>query len=404
MTNLYIYCIITSVKPIGLKLLSQLSAAGSGGAQTSSLLFTGNQNSPLTKRCIYEHCGETFVGVCDFENFEIPERLKSYRSRIAQIAMALMVDAEDELSSLLASYPPSRIGIVIGSSTSVVGAAEEAFICKEQNGSFPPSYSYDQQELGAISAFIGEYLGVTGPCYTVSTACSSGGKAFSSARDLIEAGFCDVVIAGGIDSVCRLTVGGFFALELISPQLSNPFSLNRSGLNIGEGGALFLVTKDANTPVLLRGIGEASDAYHISTPHPEAVGAIASISAALDDCSASSQEVAYMNLHGTGTLFNDLMESKAVNKVLGPDVPCSSTKPLTGHILGAAGAIELAFCYMALMEHCVPVHRFDNVTDHNLATIRLAAEPARLDSGKKIVLSSSFAFGGSNCCLAISAN
>jgi len=219
-----------------------------------------------------------------------------------------------------------------------------------------------------------------------------------------------MVIVGGIDSLCQLTVNGFHALESVSKGHCNPFSANRDGINIGEGAALFTLTlatdNTANEAcVLLAGIGESSDAHHMSAPHPEGAGAIAAMQAALDDAQISAQEIDYINLHGTATPKNDAMESRAVLSVFGDTPPpASSTKPLVGHTLGAAGAIEAAFCYLLLSQHnhsfALPPHRFDGQQDPRDPSIALVAPMQCADHGKlNYVMSNSFAFGGSNASL-----
>jgi 3-oxoacyl-[acyl-carrier-protein] synthase-1 len=301
---------------------------------------------------------------------------------------------------LASNYSPDRIGVVLGSSTSGIGAAEQAYIERALNGTFPSSYHYRQQELASVSELVALFSQAKGPCYTVSTACSSSAKVFKVAKRLLEQGVCDLVICGGIDSLCRLTVQGFNALELLSETRSNPFSLNRKGLNLGEGGCLALLQRSPDGIQVLA-VGEASDAYHISTPHPDGLGAVLAIKAALNQANLDAASVKYINLHGTGTKHNDAMESLAVSKTFGREVPCSSTKPLTGHLLGAAGATELAFCYLLLNQAStnkplIP-HIFDGVRDPELAALRLAglSEGIEISVGQA-VLSNSFAFGGSN--------
>jgi 3-oxoacyl-[acyl-carrier-protein] synthase-1 len=240
---------------------------------------------------------------------------------------------------------------------------------------------------------------VNGPVYAISTACSSGAKALASAKRLITSGLCDAVIAGGVDTLCRLTVQGFSALEAVSDEVCNPFSKNRNGINIGEAAALFVISK-SEQGVLLRGIGESSDAYHISAPQPEGEGAAQCMQQAINDAGIQAAEIDYVNLHGTATVLNDQMEARAVNRVLGNDVLCSSTKPFIGHTLGAAGAIEAAICWLTLTDESgfTPIHRWDGEWDRNLPELNLAHASTSTKSINR-VLSNSFAFGGNNIAL-----
>jgi 3-oxoacyl-[acyl-carrier-protein] synthase-1 len=244
-------------------------------------------------------------------------------------------------------------------------------------------------------------LGVAGPATVISTACSSSAKALASAARLLRAGLADAVITGGADSLCRFTVAGFTALESVSEARCNPMSINRRGINIGEGAALFLMTREPG-PVRLSGWGESSDAHHISAPEPEGRGALAAMRAALERASVTPSEIDYVNLHGTATPLNDAMESRAVHALLGGSVPCSSTKPLTGHTLGAAGALEAAFCWLALHDNPrgrLPPHWWDGEADPALPALSLVKPGQELGRPLRAVLSNSFAFGGSNAAL-----
>ena len=210
------------------------------------------------------------------------------------------------------------------------------------------------KSLGDPAAFLSEYFHIKGVSYCVSTACSSGAKVFGSARRLLETNRCDAVIVGGVDSLCQLTVNGFSSLDSVSKGRCAPFEQGRDGINIGEAAALFLMTKSqqpSSDEICFLGIGESSDAHHISAPHPEGVGAIAAMEQALADAQLDPADIAYINAHGTATPQNDLVESKAINTVLGEQVPTSSTKGMLGHTLGAAGAIEAAICWLLLSKY-----------------------------------------------------
>jgi 3-oxoacyl-[acyl-carrier-protein] synthase-1 len=234
----------------------------------------------------------------------------------------------------------------------------------------------------------------------VSTACSSSAKSLATAARWLEAGFVDAVLTGGGDSLCRFTIAGFSALESVADARCNPLSRNRCGINIGEAAALFLMTRE-ETPVRLAGWGETSDAHHMSAPEPSGRGAADAMRVALARAGLSPADVDYVNLHGTATPQNDAMESRAVASVLGLDAPVSSTKPLTGHTLGAAGALEAAIAWLTLTGTGeLPPHWWDGERDPELPAVRLVAPGERAARPPRVVLSNSFAFGGSNASLA----
>jgi 3-oxoacyl-[acyl-carrier-protein] synthase-1 len=305
----------------------------------------------------------------------------------------------ETVEQLKARFGADRIGVILGSSTSGIAEGEAAVAHHVRTGSFPSDFRYGQQEMSAPSAYVADQLQVHGPSWTISTACTSGAKAMASGARLLELGVCDAVIVGGADSLCRLTVEGFMALSATSDVLCNPFSLNRRGINIGEAAALMILSREVS-PVALVGVGETSDAHHISAPEPEGRGAAAAINAALDSAGLTASDIDYINLHGTATEQNDRMESLAVARVLGSDIPCNSTKPLTGHTLGAAGALEAVFCYLALTrsDGKLPRTLWDGIVDPQLAPLTkfgasIANQPLRY------AMSNSFAFGGNNISL-----
>lgn len=304
----------------------------------------------------------------------------------------------------LSGFEKDEIGIVIGTTNSGIQEFED-------------SENKHHAELGNPAEFLKWYLGTRNYAASVSTACTSGTKAFSTAVKLLQNDVCKVVIAGGIDTLAAMPSYGFHALEVLSHEKSNPFSKNRDGISLGEGGALFVLTKDVkmqkcldvksitnvgricksdNEIVALLGIGETSDAYHSATPDPDGVQAVRAIQLALDDAGLKAEDIDYINLHGTGTVSNDLMEANAIYKVFGDNVPASSTKPFTGHCLGAAASIEAFICYQILKgERNLPIHKYDNEYDENLPKINLVNSNTE---NKKIntCMSTSFGFGGTN--------
>jgi 3-oxoacyl-[acyl-carrier-protein] synthase I len=325
-----------------------------------------------------------------------------YASRNNQLLQAATVQIRSQIDFAIARFGAARIGIVLGTSTAGIAEGERGLAARLHNGAFPVDYSYMQQEISNPSEYLRNVLGIRGPAWTVSTACTSSAKAFSSARRLLSTGLCDAVIVGGVDSLCRLTLNGFAALGALSKQICNPFSKNRDGINIGEGAAIFLMSRDPG-PVCLLGIGESSDAYHISGPDPEGRGAELAMRQALSDAGVMPSAVDYLNLHGTATPDNDLMESHVVGRVLGTMVPCSSTKPMVGHMLGAAGATEIAFCWILLTESAsirFPPHLWDGKADPKLARLNLCVRDCA-PHVCNITVSNSFAFGGNNACIVL---
>jgi 3-oxoacyl-[acyl-carrier-protein] synthase I len=318
----------------------------------------------------------------------------------------LLATALDEIAPSVAHVASTvgarRVAVVIGTSTSGIAAGEDAIDALHCEGRFPAGFHYHQQEIGMTAEFAARYLGLSGVRYTISTACSSSANAFASAKRLLAAGRCDAAVVGGADSLCRLTLNGFDALEALSPELCNPFSANRKGLNIGEGAAVFLMTRSP-AAVRLYGIGESSDGYHMSAPDPEGRGAEIAIRAALAQAALEPSGVGYVNLHGTATQKNDEMESRVVARLFGAATPCGSTKSLIGHTLGAAGAQELGLCWLVLNaaneRQRLPTHLWDGIPDPQLPEINLVGRDKRWERG--VFISNSFAFGGSNTAVAI---
>ncbi|MFQ6372006.1 beta-ketoacyl-[acyl-carrier-protein] synthase family protein [Shewanella sp. YIC-542] len=335
----------------------------------------------------------------------LPASLTSFACRNNALLLKAVQPLQQAISAARRTYGAERIGVVLGTSTSGIAKGEQALAYRQQHGQFPDDYHYVQQELGSPALFLQQLLQLQGPAYTVSTACSSSAKVFASGRRLLLSGLCDMVIVGGVDSLSQLTLNGFDALESIDDDRCNPCSANRRGINIGEGAAVFTLER-GNGDILLSGCGESSDAHHISAPHPQGRGAVAAMQAALTQAGLNAIDIDYVNLHGTATEKNDAMESIAMAAVFGREsIPfCSSTKPLTGHALGAAGAIEAAFCWLLLSRYndgqLLPPHQWDGVVDEALVPLPLvqAGDSTRLQH----LMSNSFAFGGSNASLIFS--
>ncbi|MFC3284906.1 beta-ketoacyl-ACP synthase [Litchfieldella rifensis] len=318
-----------------------------------------------------------------------------HRSRNNQLLAAALERLAPTLNAFRRRRPQARIGVLLGTSTSGIGETEQALAIRQREGDWPADFRYQRHEIGSPACFVAERLGLAGPAYTLSTACTSSARALASAKRLLASGACDAVIAGGADSLCGLTVNGFASLEALSDSPCQPFSANRDGINLGEAAALFLVTADPGG-IQLSGYGETSDAHHISAPRPDGQGAIAAMQAALDMARLPATSIDYLNLHGTATRQNDSMEARAVAQVFGGTLPCSSTKALTGHTLGACGALEAAFCWLTLDAGRLPPHINDGQTDPELPSLAYASA-VRRDCTR--ALSNAFAFGGNNIAL-----
>lgn len=332
----------------------------------------------------------------------VPAALARHDSRNNRLLLQAVRQIEADIQAAIQRYGNGRIGVVLGTSTSGIDEASRSIASYLQAQRFPEGYDYRQQELSAPVEFLVELLQLHGPAYVISTACTSSARALMSARRLLELGVCDAVLCGGVDSLCRLTLNGFSALDAVSAQRCNPFSRNRDGINIGEGAAVFLMTREpADCAVVLLGGGATCDAHHISAPHPEGDGAVLAMNKALRQAGLDASAIDYLNLHGTATAHNDAMESQAVHRVFPNGVRCSSTKPMTGHTLGAAGALEAAFCWLSLHgDGQLPPHVWDGQADPHLPALRWAGPADRLPgTGPRRLMSNSFAFGGSNVSL-----
>lgn len=326
---------------------------------------------------------------------------RRFHSRNNQLLLAALAPIRPQIEQLVSQFGPARIGIVLGTSTSGIDAAERYQLSREQG------FDYAQIELGSPALLLQHLLGLTGPAYSISTACSSSTKAFASAARLLNLNLVDAVIVGGADSLCQFTLAGFGALDSLSAGLAQPFGLQRDGINIGEAAALFILSRQPAV-VRLGGVGESSDAYHMSAPDPSGAGALRAMQQALKQAGITASQLDYLNLHGTGTPHNDAMESLAVSQLGAPDLWCSSTKPLTGHCLGAAGAIEAALCWLSLQpdnrQGLLPAASLNYPLDSQLPQLRLATAGTCLGRRPKAVLSNSFAFGGNNAALLLQAD
>lgn len=360
-------------------------------------------------RCDFDDVDlDTWIGrVAGVEEVAMRADLRDYDCRNNRLLQKAMEQDgfRQAVEQAAARHGRQRIGVFLGTSTSGILETEHAYRQRDaQTGALPPGFRYrNSHSTFSAADFACRYLGLTGPAAVVSSACSSSAKVFATARRMLAAGFIDAAVVGGVDSLCLTTLYGFNSLGLTSSEPCRPYAADRSGISIGEGAALVLLepapdSLDADT-VLLTGIGESSDAYHMSSPHPDGAGARLAMEQALQTAGLRPEQIDYINLHGTATPSNDASEGKAVGGLFGAATPCSSTKGATGHTLGAAGGIEAVISALALRHGFLPGGVNTAVADAGLALNYLLdnrEQPVRH------VLSNSFGFGGTNCSLVLS--
>ncbi|MBD3874221.1 beta-ketoacyl-[acyl-carrier-protein] synthase family protein [Pseudomonas kunmingensis] len=388
-----------------LNALGVICALGSGKAEVAGRLFASDTSGMQVHPQLV--AGRRLpVGAARCALPALPCDDPRHATRNNQLLLAAALEIESDIRTAISRYGQNRIGVVLGTSTTGIQEAAQGIAGLLHDGAFPPGYHYAHQELAAPASFLGEWLQLAGPCYSISTACTSSARALLSAKRLLDAGLCDAVLCGGVDSLSDLTLQGFSALEATSETLCNPFSRNRNGINIGEAAVLFLMTRDTDgeADIALLGGAASSDAHHISAPDPDGRGALSAMRQALARANCTPEQIAYLNLHGTATPHNDAMESVAVAALFPHGVPCSSSKPLTGHTLGAAGALEAAFCWLSLSplnpDQQLPPHRWDGEPDPALPALNLVAAGIRMNPTRpRRMMSNSFAFGGNNISL-----
>jgi 3-oxoacyl-[acyl-carrier-protein] synthase-1 len=374
------------------------NAIGSNRHQVRQSLFDGRSGlgaSPIDLPF------DTLVGAVDMALPKLPPALEGWTTRSTQIAAHLLEDLAAELDRLRDRWRPDRIAVLLGTSTGGADATESAYRHYLSTGSLPNDYDlFRHHTFGAILHVVRELSGASGPSWMVSTACTSSAKPLATAQRLISAGAIDAAIVGGIDTLCSMTLHGFRSLDALSKGVCRPFCADRDGLNIGEGGAFLLVERSGDPVALLEGVGESSDAYHISAPHPEGLGARLAMERALEQAGCSASSVGHVNAHGTGTRLNDVSEAAAIEEIFGREVPVISSKGYTGHMLGAAGAGEVAMAIVTLMEGWIPGSLGAAPIDEK---IEIRINETRLDERVRRVVSNSFAFGGNNISVVIGA-
>ncbi len=390
--------------PLSITAASLISALGRGKAATRGALV--ERRGGLVANDFPGIASGGFIGrIPGIEAHRLPEPLARFTCRNNLLLdLALATDGfAPAVARAAARIGAARIGVVLGTSTSGIARGEEAYRARDpESGALPPDFDFAHtHDFFSAARFVQTSLGLAGPAFVVSTACASSARAIVDAAQLIAAGVIDAAVVGGADTLCHMTLAGFAALGLISPEPCRPSDAERRGLSIGEAAGLVLLERGppgdrAENPLALLGYGESSDGYHMSAPHPEALGAIAAMTEALDRAGLAPDEIDYINLHGTGTIANDASEDRAIAAVFGDRVPCSSTKGFTGHTLGAAGIVEAIIALLALEDGLLP-------GGLNLDRVDPAfrAQVLRYNVSRPIrrVVSNSFGFGGANSSL-----
>ena len=394
-----------SLPPVAVKAYQCVSAAGDDiAALHASLLANRSCLGPLS---LFELPFPTVVGEVRSPLPAIRPQWQAYDCRNARLALMALEQGgfRAAVERALARHGSSRIGVVLGTSTSGIYETENAYADLARDGVMPGNFRFLQTHTAQATAeFLQRELALHGPCYSISTACSSSAKALAAAQRLIAADFCDAVLVAGVDSLCRLTLRGFYSLQLVSPEACRPMDAERNGINIGEGAALLLLERtaadNADCPRLLA-VGESSDAYHMSAPHPQGTGAAAAMAEALRLAGRELEAVDHINLHATSSLLNDQSEANAVAGLFRRPPPTSGVKGLIGHTLGAAGAVETVVSLLALEHGFVPATCGLRQIDPQCA-IPVAAQPM-LDARPRLVLSNAFGFGGNNASVLLEA-
>ena len=375
-----------------------VSAMGAGRAAMLAALREGR--SGLRPN---DFDGAGWIGRVDgIERHRLPAALDGYDCRNNRLAdMALRTDGFDQAVAAMARrHGADRVAVVLGTSTSGVLSCEDAYAARLPDGALPAGFDYARtHDMFSSARYVRAALGLRGPAFVVSTACASSARAFIDAGHLLAAGLCDAVVVGGVDTLCRLTLRGFAALDLVSLSPCQPCDAGRSGISIGEA-AGFALLERGDGPLRLLGAGASSDGYHMSAPHPQGLGAIGAMQGALDAAGLPGGAVDYVHLHGTATRANDAMEDAAVTAVFGPGMACASTKGWTGHTLGACGILGVAIAGLAiahgLRPGCLGLQALD-------PAFQARVLPATESAPVRRAMVNAFGFGGANCSLLLGA-
>jgi 3-oxoacyl-[acyl-carrier-protein] synthase I len=398
------------IAPVAITASGCTTAAGSGLAALATLLRTGGSGlQPNRAPLDFDATGAllpTWIGrVEGLEDMPWPAAWAAWDSRATRLAWAgLQADGFAAAAErAVERHGATRVGLVLGTSASTIGASEQAYRQPAADGGFPPALRHPTLNTPhALAMFVQQALGLEGPAVTVSTACSSSAKAFALGERWLRLGWVDAVVVGGVDALCRSVLFGFNALQLVGAEPCRPFDAARAGISIGEAAGFALLERGAGRWQLI-GHGEASDAHHMSSPHPQGLGAEAALDDALARAGIAAEAVDYLNLHGTATALNDAVEAALVARRYGAAVHASATKGATGHLMGAAGLVEALVCGLALEQGLLsgsgPTTAPDEALGGRFAAQWRAAPQQREPGAVRIAASHSFGFGGSNAVL-----
>ena len=388
----------TTLRPLPITGYSLLSALGGDRREHLEMLAAGRTG---LGPCPLPLSFPTAVGAVKTLLPELTGALQPWSTRLTRMIAHLVQGLDEPLRRAHQRWRPERIGVLMGTSTAGAESTEHAYKAFVATGSFPDRYDFlKQHTFGAPLHVVAELANARGPAWMVSTACTSGAKPLASAWRLINAGIIDAAIVGGVDTLCTMTLHGFESLQALDHAPCRPFFKDRLGISIGEGGALLLLERSGDGRVVLESVGETSDAYHVSAPHPDGAGAEAAMRQALSLAGRSADDIDHINAHGTGTKLNDTAEAKAIARVFSRPIPVVSTKCYTGHTLAAAGAIECVFAAMAIEEGWIPPALGAEPLD---ADVKLLVPSERTVGRFQHVLSNSFAFGGNNVSVLVGA-
>lgn len=391
-----------SISPLIITASSMVNSLGRGKKVTLEALLQKRSGLELAENPIFS----TWLGrVPETDGVILEDDLIPFHCRNNQLAkLALDTDEfRENVEKAKQKYGANRIGIFLGSSTSGSASTEDAYQIRKETGELPEDYDFmHTHNFTSLLDYTQGSLGITGVGHVISTACSSSAKVFAAAHRHIESGFCDAAIVGGVDTLTQISIYGFHSLQLTSTEPCHPWDEKRDGISIGEAAGFALLEKtesaDSAEGVILKGYGESSDAYHMSTPHPEGKGAANAIKNALSSADLSPKDINYINAHGTATPSNDAAEDNALTSVFGTNTPCSSTKGWTGHTLGAAGITEALICMLVLENQFLPATLNLTTPDPSLKS-QILLDNIKPEQPIENVISNSFGFGGSNCSL-----
>jgi 3-oxoacyl-[acyl-carrier-protein] synthase-1 len=381
--------------------ITAFAAANGLGTDTGRVLEGLRAGRSALVPCALDIPFQTACAVLPADLPPLPAALRAYETRLGRIALLVVEEMRDAIARAVRRHGGDRVAMVVGTSTGGMLETERAFDEHARSGRLPAWFDFERQHpMQAVLEVLRAVTGVEGPAHVVSTACSSSAKVFGTAQRLLSAGMAEAVLVGGVDTLCQTTLRGFGCLKALSPTPCRPFNAGRDGLSIGEGGAFALLEREGDGPVRLLGVGESSDAYHMSHPHPEGLGARLAMEEALAQAGLPGSAVDHVNAHGTATPANDVAEARAISAVVGDRVPVASTKGYTGHLLGAAGATEAIIAALCIQHGFLPASLGADPVDPQITvSIARGAAPGKV----RTVLSNSFAFGGNNVSLLLGA-